>query len=535
MNNDVSRGGFGVLPPPVGRAARRSGVLRLLGGGALAAAFAATLLVAAPARAACEPGPNQVSFFGDAGFHGSCVVKEFGDYANAGAIGLPNDSISSTMVGSNAQAMLCKDNDFKGDCILVTGSVSFINGNRVGNDQISSIKVQPLGFAACNPGPNQVSLYTNADFLGLCVVKDIGDYANAGAIGLPNDSISSVRVGANAQVVLCKDNDFNGDCIELQQSVSFLNGDRVGNDQTSSLRVQARGTSECVPGRHQASFFTNADFLGQCVVRNIGNYASSGAIGLPNDSISAVRIGADTQVVVCKDNDFAGDCILLQQSTAFLNDNRVGNDAVSSLKVQALGTPPECPPGNNQASFYTDAGFLGQCVVKNIGDYPNATAIGLPDRSISAVKLGAGVQACLCGVANFHGCTTVTADTSFLGQQNDLATAARVQAKGATCEAAAQPFVSAGVEAPAGGLRILRIRGNGFTPAEIVSLQITIKVGTGNPSTDVRTTAADATGAIDFQFSGAGGGVCGPTQTTFQVQGTGLSSGLKSNVAVTFC
>ena len=43
------------------------------------------------AQAACDPSPNEVSFFTDAGFKGQCVVKNFGDYANSSAIGLPND------------------------------------------------------------------------------------------------------------------------------------------------------------------------------------------------------------------------------------------------------------------------------------------------------------------------------------------------------------------------------------------------------------------------------------------------------------
>src|SRR5262245_8085583 len=121
------------------------------------AVFAAVALVSGfafspAAQAACEPGPNEVSFFQDAGFKGRCVVKEFGDYANSSAIGLPNDSISSLRVGGNAQVIVCKDNNFKGDCILLNKDVSFLNDGRIGNDQVSSAKVQPRGTAQCVPG-----------------------------------------------------------------------------------------------------------------------------------------------------------------------------------------------------------------------------------------------------------------------------------------------------------------------------------------------------------------------------------------------
>jgi hypothetical protein len=519
-----------------------SGASRALAKASLfvAVALVSGFAISPAAQAACEPGPNEVSFFQDAGFKGRCVVKEFGDYANSNTIGLPNDSISSVRVGGNAQVIVCKDNDFKGDCILLNKDVSFLNDRRVGNDQVSSAKVQPLGMAQCVPGNRQVSFFTNADFLGDCVVKDIGDYANSNAIGLPNDSISSVRVGSNAQAIVCKDNDFKGDCILLTSDLSFLNNDRVGNDQISSVRIQQLGTTACPPGNNQVSFFTDAGFLGACVVKDIGVYASSGAIGLPNDSISSVRVGGNVQAVVCKDNNFRGDCILLTRDVSFLNNDRVGNDQVSSAKVQPLGTT-ECEPGSNQVSFFLHADFLAPCVVKDIGNYANATQIGLDDRGISGIKVGPGAIACTYNDNDFSGPVSIfSSSTVFLGSDNDMIASIRVQRTGTNCQEVLRPFISAGIEfvAPGSEFRLLRIRGNGFQPAEPVRLQITIKSGDSNPVTENETTTADQFGSVDFKFSGTGGGVCiigQPQHETFQVQGTGLTSSKVSNVAVTGC
>jgi len=183
----------------------------------------------------------------------------------------------------------------------------------------------------CNPSTNQAAFFVDANFRGKCVVKGTGDYPNAGAIGLPNDSISSVKVGNNAQVVLCKDNDFKGDCIVLRTSTTFLNDRRIGNDQVSSAKVQRAGMTECEPGNGQAAFFINADFVAPCVVKGIGDYPNAAAIGLPNDSISAVKVGSNARVLLCKDNDFKGDCIFLNTSSNFLRD---WNDQVSSVKIQ---------------------------------------------------------------------------------------------------------------------------------------------------------------------------------------------------------
>jgi len=46
-----------------------------------------------------------------------------------------------------------------------------------------------------------------------------------------------------------------------------------------------------------------------------------------------------------------------------------------------------CEPAAQQASFYMDAGFNGRCVVRNVGDYPNSNAIGLPNDTISRPRL----------------------------------------------------------------------------------------------------------------------------------------------------
>ena len=54
----------------------------------------------------------------------------------------------------------------------------------------------------------------------------------------------SVRVGPGVEAVLCKDNDFNGGCIVVTQDNGFINTKTVGNDQTSSVKVQHAGAGQ---------------------------------------------------------------------------------------------------------------------------------------------------------------------------------------------------------------------------------------------------------------------------------------------------
>src|SRR5262249_45192626 len=73
------------------------------------------------------------------------VVKEIGEYATPGAIGLPNDSISSLKVGNNVQVILCNASYFragKTGCEIFTDDNANLRGTTVGNDKISSVQVQ---------------------------------------------------------------------------------------------------------------------------------------------------------------------------------------------------------------------------------------------------------------------------------------------------------------------------------------------------------------------------------------------------------
>jgi len=124
----------------------------------------------------------------------------------------------------------------------------------------------------------------------------------------------------------------------------------------------------------------------------------------------------------------------------------IGNDETTSARVEPLGTV-ECPPAPNQVSLYQHANFLSPCSTKGVGDYPNAAAFGLPDNSISSVRVGSTVQACLCEAENFGNvCETFTSDDNGLGNNfpslgggNDIVSSVKVQMRGAVCKATPPP------------------------------------------------------------------------------------------------
>lgn len=55
-------------------------------------------------------------------------------------------------------------------------------------------------LAACEPNAEQASFYADANFRGACVMTGVADFPTANRIGLPNNSILSLKVGVEAVV-----------------------------------------------------------------------------------------------------------------------------------------------------------------------------------------------------------------------------------------------------------------------------------------------------------------------------------------------
>ncbi|MBS0167837.1 MAG: VCBS repeat-containing protein [Nitrospira sp.] len=298
--------------------------------------------------AACEPSSNQASFYTDVNFRGACVVRDVGEFSNAGAIGLPNDSISSIRVGIGAQVFACADEQFSVRCEVLTGSSASLGASAIGNDQITSFKVQPIGtpLPPCFPGPQQVGIYVHDNFSGACRLLSVGDYPTATSMELPNDSISSIRVGPGTEIHVCEHEFYDGKCTLLTSDSLFLGNTVVGNDSVTSARVRPQGQALCPTGDLQVTFFGDPNFTGPCSSLNIGEFPTATSTGLANDSISSFRLGLNVEVVVCEHEDFSGACQVFTHDIVDMNGQPVGNEKITSIRVRPRRPAPQavvCP------------------------------------------------------------------------------------------------------------------------------------------------------------------------------------------------
>ena len=435
----------------------------------------------------CAPAANQVAFFIDANFSGGCILRGPGEYPTPESIGLPNDSISSFKLGTAAQVILCRDNNYGGNCQLFASNVANLGSEKIGNDTVSSAKVEARGMQDCKPGAEQVGFFMHDNYVWPCSLKGLGEYSNAAAIGLPNDAVSSVLVGQGAWAILCVDDNYGGDCQRFTASDPHLGNDRIRNDRVSSAKVQRVNQYDCNPTANQVAFFVHDDYIGPCSVRGFGDYYTPQEVGVPNDSTSSVMVGSGAQVVLYVDNSYGGDGEKFTASDPHLSDNKIRNDRVSSAHVQALGTI-DCPSGANQVAVFMHSNFLAPCSVRGIGDYPKASAFGLSDNSISSIRVGASVQACGYDGENFGGeVHTFTSDVTSLGDFNDKISSLKVTAPGGACPPPAGGGPATKIDLLVIGLNITPFE-NPNTSAVCVQVTNSLSSTATSPSNELRVT-----------------------------------------------
>lgn len=275
------------------------------------------------------------------------------------------------------------------------GSMRFSNnsGGAIANALAIGVVDAP---PPCNPNADQVSLYTGTGFSGQCITKGLGDYPNPTAIGLPNDSIKSVKVGGNVKVQLCQHDNYGEPCSTFESDNGDIGGSGVGYG-TSSAKVENR---TCEVGGHEVALFPETNYGGQCYKRGPGQYTRWEDLGIGNDTARSIKVGSEVHVTLCSDGDYGGNCRWFDSDDPDLsNDGFVGSAGVSSMRV--MSDQYNCSAGDWQIALFLDPNYGGLCMTLDVGEYPKPAYIGLPNDRISSIKVGDNVRGILCRGDNY--------------------------------------------------------------------------------------------------------------------------------------
>jgi hypothetical protein len=167
---------------------------------------------------------------------------------------------------------------------------------------------QVMTYHACtgsDPASNEVYIYTDINYGGSCAALYQGFYPNAGTatggFGLPNDSISSLKVGSQVRARLFSDGVYGGSWFWFGGFGDYASMPSGWNDVASSIRVEnnARSTTCNDLKTGEFALFRDSNFGSDCVVLYYTHtYPQPINMGIANDSVSSVN-GGPTDSVAC--------------------------------------------------------------------------------------------------------------------------------------------------------------------------------------------------------------------------------------------
>jgi hypothetical protein len=166
-----------------------------------------------------------------------------------------------------AKIAIYQDTNYGGRSLEFTYPESNLK-NEGFNDKASSCKVESGTWI----------LYKDTNFGSDYSILGPGDYADAAAMGIPNDSLSSLRPLPESGICLFQDNNFGARMVTLTGAQSNFKNIYF-NDETSSVIVVS-GTW---------SLYEDINFKGTKWTLGVGQYATPQAGGFNNDAISSVQ------------------------------------------------------------------------------------------------------------------------------------------------------------------------------------------------------------------------------------------------------
>ena len=286
--------------------------------------------------AACVPSAKEVVVFLDEVYGNKCAKLKIGAYPKATAFKMPDDSITSFKVGAAVRIVLFRDKDYGGFSAAYLNDIPNLYYEPIANDTVSSIRVEMKPTTGCNPRPNEIAVFEDESYGGQCILHNVGNFSNALEIGLPDEFISSVKVGNLLRLVLYREPNFNGITDIYTASDAALYYDTIGKEKVSSMRVELKPKATgCKPKPTEVAFFEHDLYKGRCVIKQIGSYPAAYEMGLPNDLITSMKVGAKVKVVLYTWDNFGGDTATYTKNITNFYYEPIGNDTISSVRIMS--------------------------------------------------------------------------------------------------------------------------------------------------------------------------------------------------------
>ncbi len=367
---------------------------------------------------------NDVVFYPDCDYRGQSVALAPGDYTarELQQVGIPQDAISSIEVPRGLAVTVYENDNFSGRHGTLRRSDPCLVNDRFDN-LISSVSIRETLDTVVQPLPSAgsddslVTFYTDCNYTGRSASFDVGSY-NFSALqqsGLPNNSISSIKVPQGYTVTLYDHDFLRGKAGRLQRNDACLANDNFDNI-TSSLSIERDASAVITPPKKPTTptvsvapvtVFSQCNYAGSKLPLKEGKYTSEDlrALGLKNNSISSIQVNNGYQIELFENDFYRGRSGTLRQNDACLIDDRF-NDVISSVVVTKNPyANEEIKAEAEVATVYGFCNFKGGSVELTEGRYDAADLAnkGISDNRISSLKVLNGYKVTVFEDANFQG------------------------------------------------------------------------------------------------------------------------------------
>jgi hypothetical protein len=170
----------------------------------------------------------------------------------------------------------------------------------------------------------KATVYEHANFQGISKELLPGSYG-IGGFGLPNDTLSSLKVDKGLKVTLYEHGDGTGRSKTFTSDAAWVGDDF--NDITSNIKVELL----------KATVYEHANFQGISKELLPGSYTAGsgiGGFGLPNDTLSSLKVDKGLKVTLYEHGENTGRSKTFTSDAAWVGDDF--NDITSNIKVELV-------------------------------------------------------------------------------------------------------------------------------------------------------------------------------------------------------
>jgi hypothetical protein len=194
------------------------------------------------------------------------------------------------------------------------------------------------------------TLYRDTNWSGRSE-RFVGDDPDLHNNTVGNDTVSSLRVDPGCEVVLYEDVNYRGRATSFDDHLMSLSGTDVGNDSVSSLRIFCEDEASRRSRDRDDRFDRDRDRDRRdrgAVLFEHPNYQGRSELfseddptlrdnPLGSDAASSIRVDSGCRVVLWSDDNYRGAAMVVEADMPQLGGTQIGSDTVSSIEVDCGG------------------------------------------------------------------------------------------------------------------------------------------------------------------------------------------------------